>query len=95
MPRHDMDVEVGDALAHPVVDGHEGSVRPEAAGILDGAGDALHRVEQDGQQVGGQIGECVDMRPWNDQHVAVEHRGPVEEGNDRVLFQHGVSGRFA
>ena len=52
---------------------------------LDRAAHALHGAEERPQSLGRHVGQRLGVRARNDEHVALEERLDVEEG-DRVLL---------
>jgi 4-carboxymuconolactone decarboxylase len=87
-PRHDVHVEVSDALAHHVVDRDERAVATECG--RHSSRYSLHPFEQRSDEIGIEVGERHDVAFRYHEHVSFEHGGPVEEGDDDVVVQHGA-----
>lgn len=81
-------VDVGDALAHLVVHGHEGAVGTH--GFRHRGGDPLHRGKQRMQGVDGEVDQGLVMRPGDDQDMSGEERPKVQEAEDLLFVQHHV-----
>ena len=55
---------------------------PSAAeAVLHGRRDPLHPLEEGADRLDRQVGQRLDVRRGHDQHVALEHRAMVEEGD--------------
>jgi len=81
--RHDVHVQMRNALADRVVDGHESPLGVHR--LLDSVGKDLHVGKEWGQQVRGKIRQRRIVLAWNQQHVARENGTVVEKGGrDRV-----------
>ena len=80
-PRHDVDVEVGDALADDVVVGDERALGAQRH--RHGRGQQLDALEE--RPDVGELGQRHDVLGRHDQHVAGEQRRAVEEGDGDVV----------
>ena len=80
-PRHDVHVEVGDALADDVVVGDERALRAQRHG--HGGSDQLHPLEE--RPDVRQLGQRHDVLRRDDEHVPGEQRRPVEERHGDVV----------
>ena len=85
---HDVAVEVRHALADPVVHRHERARRAEAVDAPRRRRAAPREVGAD--QLGGQVGQRLDVVARDDQHVAREQRPDVEEPERHGVVEHDV-----
>lgn len=83
-----MNVKVGDALTHAVVQSDEGAVGAEP--LFDGPGDALHELKERTNLVFWQIRERLVVSLWHDQAVTDKERAVVEEDNRFRIVGHDV-----
>ena len=79
---------MGDALADDVVDRHERAVAAERLGHR--RGDQLDAAEQAVDIGGVEVGQRDDVPARHDEHVALEHRPAVEEGDGDLVVEHDV-----
>ena len=84
--RHDMDVEVGDALADAVIDRDECPFRSE--GPFDGGLQLLNGLKQRADLSGRQVRQCGNVPGRYQQNMAGEERPAIEE-SDRILPEIG------
>ncbi len=78
-------MQVGDALADPVVDPDEDAVGAET--LLEGVADALRGAEQGCQQLGGKVHERDDVLAGDEQHMAGKDRPRIEKPDDVGLVK--------
>jgi hypothetical protein len=90
MPGDHVDVQVRDALADAIVDGHEGAICPHA--LFHGASEELGVPEERGDLLGREIGEGWTMSSGHKQAMAGEERAVVKEGHARIVLQDKRSG---
>ena len=90
---HHVGVQVGHALAHPVVHGDERPLRRHPR--FDGAGRQPSRRQEGREQVVGQVGQHLDVPPRDDQAVPGEQRAVVEEGHGVRVLATTWAGRSA
>ena len=88
-----MQVHVGDALAHHVVQEEERAVAPD--GLALRPGDPAPRLHELAQKPRIQIADGLDVLPGDHQGVTLEHRFGVEERSHLGLVEHPVSGGLA
>jgi hypothetical protein len=88
MARDDVHVEVGDALAHPVVHRDERAVGPERDFYR--RSDALDALEERTQRFDGKVEQCLDMVSRDDEHVAGKDGTLVEECDRDVVVEHDL-----
>ena len=89
--RHDVHVEVGDALADDVVVGDERSLRPERSGHH--RGHALHALEE--RPDVDELGQRHDVVGRHHEDVAGEQRRAIEEGDGDLVAVHDLGRRRA
>jgi hypothetical protein len=87
-PRHDMGVQVRDALADDVVHGDERSLR--AKGIGNGGADRPDGAEERHDQLVGQVRKSHDVLAGDDQDMTLEKRPRVEERDNLLAGQDDV-----
>ncbi len=80
---HDVDVEMGDALAHPVVHGDEAPLRRHR--LLHGPGEEPGGTEKRLDQAVGEVRKGHDVLPGNEEEVTGKQGAPVEEGEGGVI----------
>lgn len=90
MPRDDVDVQVGHALAHPVVGGHERAVSAETD--FEGVGNLADPLEKWSDLGRGQVDDGLPVGPRHHQDVSLEDRAPVEKGHGHSIVEHDLSG---
>src|SRR5690606_35454815 len=91
--RDDVRVQVGHALADDVVHRHEGPLRAE--GVRQRGGHPAHRGEEGAEQLVRQVGQGDDVDARHHEHMSLEHRPRVEEGDDVLRGEDDVGGRRA
>lgn len=91
--RHDVHVEMGDALTHGVVHRHERALCSERR--RKSTRDALNRSEQGRQQIRGEIGKGDDVTPRHDEDMPFEQWRAIEEGEMVLTGIHDVRGLLA
>jgi hypothetical protein len=79
VPRHDVNVKVGNALAHAVIDSNKSAFGIERT--LHRACEQLHGDKDRLQERFRQALECTDMVPRDDQAMPREQRAMVEESD--------------
>src|SRR5205823_11438721 len=72
VPRHQVEMQVGDALTHAVVDGDEHAVCLQAG--LDRALDKLRNAEKRRQQLGREVGQRLNVGRSEERRVGKEGR---------------------
>ena len=82
--RHDVDVQMRDGLADPIVDGDEGSVGFHRR--LDGAGKELHRLEKRADAFRRQIVERFDVLAGNEKQMAGKKWPVIEKRHEMRIF---------
>ena len=90
---HDVDVQVGHALADDVVDGDKCAVG--ARRLLHGRRQSLCQGEEQPYLRHGQIGKGRDVIAGDEQHVTWEERAAIEEGDAGGIVENDVGGRRA
>ena len=85
-----MHVEVGDALAHPVVHRDERAVGPEPDFYR--RSDALDALEKRTQRLDGKVEQRLDMVSRDDEHVAGKDGTLVEECDRDLVVEHDMCG---
>ena len=85
-----MDVQVGDALADPVIDGDERARGPQPP--LDRARQHLDGGEERRDRCRWQVEQRLHMRARHDQRMPGEERPMVEEGHRQCVLVHDVGG---
>ena len=88
-----MHVEVGDALAHPVVHRDERAIGPERD--FHRGSDALDALEKRTQRVDGKVEQRLDVVSRDDEHVAGKDGPLVEECDRDVVVEHDMRGLCA
>jgi hypothetical protein len=90
MAGDEVDMEVGHALGHAVVHGHEAPVGPEAA--LHSGGDAPGVGEERLEEIVGELGEGGHVAAGDEEGVAGEDGAMVEEGQGVLTLQDDMGG---
>jgi hypothetical protein len=85
-----VEVDMGDALAHHVVQREPGPGVGEGRPL--GRGHAPTGVEEGSKEVGGQVGEVGVVTARHDQGVPLEHRTDVEERHQVGLVEDDMTG---
>ena len=81
----DVDVQVGNALAHPVVDGDERSFGAER--LLDGLREALSGGEQRCDFFRRDVGQNFSVLPGDEKAMARKQRPMVEESQQLLILE--------
>ncbi len=87
-----MNVEVGDALAHPVVDGDECPVRFH--GELDARAEQLGVAPEVAEQIPGKIAESLEVGARYQKAVAREQWTVIEECDGVIVLEDHMRGNF-
>ncbi len=88
-----MDVEVRDALANSIVDGHERTLGAKSS--FHGMGEELAIREKRSQQIDGEIHESFVMSFGNQQRVTREEGAMIEKPKRHLVFKNAVVRSFA
>jgi hypothetical protein len=92
-PRHDMDVQMWNALADAIVDGDEGTVGLQA--LLDRSRQELRVGHQGGEQSGWQVEQRAVVSFGNQEAVSWKEGPMIEKGQRHVVLEHCVAGDLA
>lgn len=82
--RHEVDVEVGNALTHMIIDGHECSIGFQP--LFDSPFQQLRVLEQRPDQGGGKVSERLVMFLWHEKAMTGEKRPTIQKGKRVVVF---------
>ena len=83
---HQVDVDVGNALAHTIIDGHEHAVGSHCS--LYCSSEELSVAEKSTPELCREIHHGCVMGPGDEQDMALEHRTNVQECDGRVFFKY-------
>jgi hypothetical protein len=91
--RNDVNVEMRDALADAIVDGHEGSfgVHP----LHDGAGKKLDIQKERADQIIGQVRKRLKVALYDEEAMAGEKRAMIQKCERELVFKNFVAGNAA
>ena len=87
--RHDVHVQMRDALTDDVVECDERAVTRER--VRHSGGNPLHSLEQRTDEIAIEIGERDHVPLRHDQHMPLEHRRPIEERQHGVVVEHATN----
>jgi hypothetical protein len=86
MARHKVDMDMGDALTHDVIESDERPIGPEA--LFNSPLQQLGVLKQRADQGSGQIGKPLEMFLWHEQAMAGEERSVIQKGQGEAVFKH-------
>src|SRR5580658_7150174 len=88
--RHDVHMQMRNALADTIVDGDERSFGRHS--VLDGASEQLDVGKERSEQLFWQVGQRLKVRLGNQYGVADEERLIIQERDRQIIFKHDVIG---
>ena len=91
--RNDVNMEMRNALAHAIVDGHEASLGVHALG--DGAGKKLHVQKERTDQLSRQVRKRLEMALYDEEAMAGEKRPMIQKCEGELVFKNFVAGNAA
>ena len=77
--RHHVDVQVRYRLTHHIVDRYETALRTQRCAYR--RRDTLCHRQQRNHEIARKAKQVLNMASWSDEHVALEHRPVIKEGN--------------
>ena len=91
--RNDVNMEMRDALADPIVDGHEGALGVHA--LDDGAGKKLDIQKERADQLIGQVRKRLEVALYDEEAMAGEKRPMIQKCERDIVFKNFVAGNAA
>ena len=91
--RNDVDMEMRDALADAVVDGHEAALGVHA--LSNGAGKELNIQKERADEFAGQVRDRLEMALYDEEAMAREKRAMVQKCERDLVFKNFVAGNAA
>ena len=92
-PGDDVHVEVGNTLAHTIIDGHEGAFRLHP--LRDGPGEQPDAFEKWTDEEVWQIEERFDVALYDEERVPGKERAMIEESERNVVLKNLMAGHAA
>jgi len=90
--RDNVYVQVRYRLTHHIVDRHEGALRTQRC--TNRRRNALCHGQQRNHEIARKSEQVLDMTVWSDEHVTLEHRSVIKEGDHLVVTRHDRSIKF-
>ena len=84
--RHNVYVQVRYRLTHHIVDRYEGALRTQRC--TNRRRNALCHGQQRNHEIARKGEQVLDMTGWSDEHVTLEHRPMIKEGDHLLVAGH-------